>query len=94
MPPTIDQERIEQQRAYVYRRTPERRLETVEQARIFVDEVGFCHFWPIKDIELPNLFHAIAGRARGVPKRHDDADLSKCWGWKDGSLDKRWWWYG
>ena len=94
MPPTIDQEWIEQQRAFVYRRTPERCLETVEQARAFVDEIGFCHFWPIKDIELPNLFHAIAGRVREVPNQHDDADLSKCWGWKDGALAKRWWHYG
>jgi hypothetical protein len=25
---------------------------------------------------------------------HDDPDLSKCWGWKDHALDKRWWYYG
>jgi len=94
MPPILDQKWIEQQRAIVYRRTPERCLETVEQARAFIDEIGFCHFWPIKDIELPSLFHAIAGRAKDVPMQHDDVDLSKCWGWKDGSLDKRWWYYG
>jgi len=56
--------------------------------------MGFCHFWPIKDIEMPNLFHAIAGRVRDVPNVHNDPDLSKCWGWKDGSLDKKWWYYG
>jgi len=77
-----------------YRRTPERRVRTVEEARAFVEEVGFCHFWPIKGIETPNLFHAIAGRERPVPMAHDDPDLSKCWGWKDHALDKRWWYYG
>ena len=81
-------------RGYNYHRTPERRLETVEDARAFVDKVGFCHFWPIKDVELPNLLHAIAGRTRPVPMAHDDPDGGKCWGWKDGSLDKKWWYYG
>jgi hypothetical protein len=81
-------------REHNYRRTPERRLRTVEEARAFVDEVGFCHFWPIKGAELPNLFHAIAGRVRPVPMEHGDPDISKCWGWKDQSLGKRWWYYG
>lgn len=88
------QEDILRIREYNYHRTPERRLRTVEDARVFVDEVGFCHFWPIKGIETPSLFHAIAGRVREVPNKHGDPDLSKCWGWKDDSLDKRWWYYG
>jgi hypothetical protein len=66
----------------------------VDEARAFVDDVGFCHFWPIKGVEMPNLFHAIAGRVRPVPMAHNDPDLSKCWGWKDRALDKRWWYYG
>jgi len=85
---------IERLRALNYRRTPGLRVRTVEQARDFVDQVGFCHFWPIKGIETPNLFHAIAGRVRPVPMEHDDPDISKCWGWKDHALDKRWWYYG
>jgi hypothetical protein len=77
-----------------YRRTPERRIQTIDQARAFVQDVGFCFFWPIKDIEMPNLFHAIAGRVRPVPNAHNDPDLSKSWGWKDHSLGRRWWYYG
>jgi hypothetical protein len=88
------QEDILRIREYTYHRTPERRLQTIEDARVFVDEVGFCHFWPIKGVETPSLFHAIAGRVREVPNQHGDPDLSKCWGWKDNSLDKRWWYYG
>jgi len=90
----IDAEKIRQQREYNYHRTPDRWLRTVEEARAFVEEVGFCHFWPIKGIEMPNLFHAIAGRERPVPHEHDDPDIGKCWGWKDESLDKKWWYYG
>jgi hypothetical protein len=87
-------EDVLRQREYRYRRTPKRRIQTIEEARAFVEEMGFCFFWPIKDIEMPNLFHAIAGRVRPVPMEHDDPDISKCWGWKDHSLDKKWWYYG
>ena len=87
-------EDVQHLRALNYRRTRERRVQTIEAARAFVEEMGFCHFWPIKNIEMPNLFHAIAGRVRSVPNEHDDPDISKCWGWKDRSLDKSWWYYG
>jgi hypothetical protein len=90
----MDSDSILRVREHNYHRTPERRLHTVEDARAFVDEVGFCHFWPIKGVETPNLFHAIAGRVRPVPMEHDDPDIGKCWGWKDQALDKKWWYYG
>ncbi len=91
---TLTQAWLAEQREYRYHRTRERRLQTVAAAREFVQEVGFCHFWPIQGVEAPNLFHAIAGRVRSVPNEHDDPDISKCWGWKDDALDKRWWYYG
>jgi len=91
---TVTLEEILRQREFNYRRIPERRVRTIEEARAFVEEVGFCHFWPIKGAELPNLFHAIAGRVRPVPNEHDDPDGSKCWGWKDRALGERWWYYG
>ncbi len=77
-----------------YRRTPSLRVQTIGEARQFVRDVGFCHLWPIKDVEMPNLLHAIAGCERPVPMAHNDPDGSKCWGWKDGSLGKGWWYYG
>jgi hypothetical protein len=91
---TLTLDEIKRQREFNYRRTPERRVRTLEEARAFIEEVGFCHFWPIKGIELPNLFHAIAGRVRPVPDEHGDPDGSRCWGWKDHALDKKWWYYG
>lgn len=90
----ITQDIISGMREHIYHRTRERRLHTIEEARSFVTEMGFCHFWPIKGVETPNLFHAIAGRERSVPNAHDDPDLSRCWSWKDHALDKRWWYYG
>lgn len=91
---TITQSEVIQRREARYRRTPERRIQSIDQARAWLGEIGFCHFWPIKGIETPNLFHAIAGQERSVPNAHNDPDLSLCWGWKDQSLDKRWWYYG
>jgi hypothetical protein len=91
---TITQAWLEEQRHIRYHRTPDRRIQTVAAARAYVQEMGFCHFWPINGVEVPNLFHAIAGRVRSVPNEHDDPDISKCWGWKDDALDKRWWYYG
>ncbi len=90
---TISQEQIFERREQIYHRTPERRLRTAEEARAFVDELGFCHLWPIKGVEMPNLFHAIAGRARLVPRKHGDPDLSRSWRWKDEALGQRWWYY-
>ncbi len=90
---TISQERIVERREQIYHRTPERRLRTAEEARTFVEELGFCHLWPIKGVEMPNLFHAIAGRARLVPRKHGDPDLSRSWRWKDEALGRRWWYY-
>jgi hypothetical protein len=91
---TTTQAWVEEERCRRYRRSFERRVQTVQAARAFVEDVGFCHFWPAQGVEMPNLFHAIAGRVRAVPNEHDDPDLGKCWGWKDDALDKRWWYYG
>lgn len=90
---TIEQEQIDAARAHTYRRTLERCISTIEAAEAFIDEVGFAFLWPIKGIEAPSLFEAIAGRAREVPNAHDDPDLSRSWTWKDQSLGGRRWYY-
>ncbi len=90
---TITPEWIAEQRARRYRCVPDLRVQTIEEARAFVDDVGVCHFWPSKGIEAPNLFWAIAGRVRAVPNAPDDPDMSRCWGWKDRALGERWWYY-
>jgi hypothetical protein len=90
----IKQKQIGALRDRLYRRMPSRRVQTPREAGKFVEEVGFCLFWPIKGIEMPNLFHAIAGRVRAVPTQHDDPDISKCWNWKDQALGQRKWYYG
>jgi len=66
-----------------YRRRPELRLQSEEEAARFVDEVGLCVLFPVQRMELPSLWEAINGRTRSVPRHHDDEALGKTWRWKD-----------
>jgi len=84
-------ERIQAHRARTYRLLPELRLNSAENALAFVEERGFVYFWPIKGVEMPSLWAAVAGE-RPVADEHDDPG-HKTWGWKDASLDKKWWYY-
>jgi hypothetical protein len=56
-----------------------------------VNRRGFVYFWPIKGIDLPSLWTAVAGD-RPVADAHDDPG-HVTWRWKDGALDKRIWYY-
>lgn len=61
------------------------------QAVKFVNARGFIYFWPIKGIDLPSLWIAVA-RDRPVADEHDDPG-HVTWGWKDNALPKRLWYY-
>ena len=93
MTPTLTAATVAALRDHHYRRTPARRVHTRDEAVAFIGDVGFAFFWPIKGVECPNLFHAIAGRMRDVPNEHGDPDGSKCWAWKDELLGARTWFY-
>ena len=71
---------------------PAKRLSSPSQALTFVNRRGFVYFWPIKGIDLPSLWTAVAGD-RPVADKHDDPGHIT-WGWKDGALDKKIWYYG
>ncbi len=77
-----------------YRRRMDIRITTQEQAREFVNDVGFCFLFPIKGVELPSLWDAIAGRVVPTSSSHSGYEIDRTWGWKDESLDKKWWYYG
>jgi hypothetical protein len=74
-----------------YRRKPSLRLKTIDDAIRFVNDVGFCFFWPISGVEMPSLWAAVAGN-RPVASEHNDPG-HVTWGWKDQALDKRHWYY-
>ena len=68
-----------------------KRLSSPSQALTFVNARGFIYFWPIKGIDLPSLWTAVAGD-RVVADKHDDPGHIT-WGWKDDALDKKKWYY-
>lgn len=88
----LTQEQLTQYRAQTFRTAPGRRLTTAEEAVAYVNQRGFIHFWPVKNILTPSLWVAAAGD-RPVPDDHDDPG-HVTWGWKDAMLDKRVWYYG
>ncbi|HVF24691.1 MAG TPA: crosslink repair DNA glycosylase YcaQ family protein, partial [Anaerolineales bacterium] len=57
----------------------------------FINTRGFIYFWPIKGIDMPSLWTAVAGN-RVVADKHDDPGHIT-WGWKDRALGKKTWYY-
>jgi hypothetical protein len=82
---------VSRYRARTFRLLPGMRLTGQEQAVAFVRERGFVYFWPITGIILPSLWVAVAGD-RAVADAHDDPGHIT-WGWKDGLLGQRQWYY-
>jgi hypothetical protein len=58
------------------------RLRSLEQARRFVDDVGFCLLFPAPGMVIPTLWEAICGEPRPIPQRHhDEPELDHTWRW-------------
>ena len=89
--PTIDLKKLNTHRTRTFNLPPSKRLSSPTQAKNFVNKRGFVYFWPIKGIDLPNLWTAVAGD-RPVADKHDDPGHIT-WGWKDNALDKKIWYY-
>jgi hypothetical protein len=87
----ISAKQLDAYRAGTYRLGDELRLQSREDALDYVNERGFVYFWPIKGVQFPSLWTAVAGN-RSVSDKHDDPG-HVTWGWKDGMLDKRQWYY-
>lgn len=88
----IDLKKLQTHRVRAFSLPPAKRLSSPAQALTFVNQRGFVYFWPIKDIDLPSLWTAVAGN-RPVADKHDDPGHIT-WGWKDDALDKKKWYYG
>ncbi len=78
-------------RARTFHLPPAKPLATPSQALRFVNQRGFVYFWPIKGIDFPSLWTAVAGD-RPVADEHDDPG-HVTWDWKDEALPKRIWYY-
>jgi len=82
---------IQKYRTRTYHLERKHWLQDEKDAIRFVEERGFVFFWPIKDYDLPSLWHATVGD-RPVPNTHDDPGHIT-WRWKDDLLDKHVWYY-
>ena len=79
----LKREAVEALRDVRYHRTPELRVTTEEEARRFVDDVGFCFLFGEKGVEIPTLWAAVAGSRREKPGTNRDPDIGRVWQWKD-----------
>jgi hypothetical protein len=89
--PILDLKKLNKHRAQTYRLSPFSRVRTPKGALDYINDRGFIYFWPIKGIELPSLWTAVAGN-RIVADKHDDPGHIT-WGWKDNALGKKKWYY-
>src|SRR5512146_2286188 len=89
--PTLDPKRLQSYRHETFRLGRTKRLFSQSQARKYVDERGFIYFWPVKGIDLPSLWTAVAGDRPVADAHNDPAHVT--WGWKDNALPKRVWYY-
>src|SRR6266498_5654239 len=89
--PQLDLKKLNSYRARTFRLPPSPRVTSPKAALEFVNTRGFIYFWPIKGIDLPSLWTAVAGN-RVVADKHDDPGHIT-WGWKDNALGKKTWYY-
>lgn len=89
--PTLDLKKLNKYRTRTYRLSEFSRVRSSRAALDFINTRGFIYFWPIKGIELPSLWTAVAGN-RVVADKHDDPGHIT-WGWKDNALGKKKWYY-
>src|SRR3972149_8490713 len=89
--PTLNLASLKKYRARTFHLPPAKRLASASQAADFVNTRGFVYFWPIKGIDLPSLWTAVAGD-RPVADEHDDPGHIT-WRWKDDSLGRKIWYY-
>jgi len=88
---SIDLKKLNSLRARTFNLPPSKPLSSPARALTYVDARGFIFFWPIKGIDLPSLWTAVAGN-RSVADEHDDPGHIT-WRWKDDALDKKKWYY-
>ena len=89
--PGLDLKKLNSHRARTFRLPPSLRVTSPKAALHFVNARGFVYFWPIKGIDLPSLWTAVAGN-RVVADKHDDPG-HVTWGWKDNALGRKIWYY-
>src|SRR6478672_7682601 len=81
-------------RAPHYHMHADLKLRTRADAVEFINKVGIALLFPGDKIPLPDLWTAINGMERALPKHHHDTALHKTWDWKDTIPSRKEAWYG
>lgn len=79
----LTQEQLRAWRDIKYRRKPDLRVRSEQEALTFLNDVKLATLFSARDMELPCLWEAICGGARPIPEHHNDPELGLTWEWKD-----------
>ena len=77
-----------------YRLHPDLKLTKRREAVQFINDVGIALLFPGDNVPFPDLWSAINGQERMIPKHHHDWALGKAWDWKDQIPSHKEAWYG
>lgn len=91
---TIHFKDIANLRAPHYRWSADLKVKKQSEAVRFINDVGIALLFPGDSLPLPDLWSAINGYDRALPKHHHDWALGKTWEWKDNIPTRKDAWYG
>jgi hypothetical protein len=77
-----------------YRLHPDLKVKKRQEAVRFINDVGVALLFPGDNVPFPDLWSAINGEERRVPRHHHDWALGKTWEWKDQIPSHKEAWYG
>jgi len=92
--PVVNYKDIANLRAAHYRMHHDLKVKTRAVAVQFINDVGIALLFPGDRLPLPDLWTAINGHERAIPKHHHDYALHKTWEWKDDIPSRKEAWYG
>lgn len=92
--PVIHFSSLANRRGAHYRMSDDLKVKTRAEAVSFIDRVGVALLFPGDNMPLPDLWSAVNGKERAIPKHHHDWALGKTWDWKDQIPSHKEAWYG
>jgi len=91
----MNQKELQKYRRRQYRQRSELRLQSPEEAEVWLNEAGLCLFQPKQGVELPSLYGAVAGSDAPAPRWGSHSRIyGRAWDWKDALLSSRRIFYG
>jgi hypothetical protein len=91
---TVSFKEIANLRAPHYRWSADLKVKRQSEAVRFINDVGIALLFPGENMPLPDLWSAINGYERAIPKHHHDWALGKTWEWKDNIPTRKYACYG